>query len=322
MKKISKKEKIIILIAIIVIFVIIGVIVGANVINRNLENTKYESANYDSNNRNLIPEYIKEGITLGGVTGTLKDLDTSDATATAEDIAEGKTAYVDGKKIVGTRKESVEVSETEEYSGYYADIDGDGTVDGIIFADLAREKSGQWSNSWGIYKISKATNLKKYEISERNYDGPFGTKDVIKSTSAGNDRFYVMDLTDFGYNTWYDSSFFDYVDLITDDSVNDFGQGKSKTAKALAECPYEGFWKLIREEVSEGWFVPSKSEWAAFAVNLNINLKNYSEFGLNDKYWAASASTTSHAHIADFSNGYISYDNFKNRNSTRLCTTF
>ena len=47
----------------------------------------------------FLSEYIKEGITLGGVTGTLKDLDTSDATATAEDILEGKVAYARGKII-------------------------------------------------------------------------------------------------------------------------------------------------------------------------------------------------------------------------------
>ena len=47
----------------------------------------------------FLSEYIKEGITLGGVTGTLKDLDTSDATATAEDILEGKVAYARGERI-------------------------------------------------------------------------------------------------------------------------------------------------------------------------------------------------------------------------------
>lgn len=29
------------------------------------------------------------------------------------------------------------ISKKESYVGYYADIDGDGTVDGVIFADLA-----------------------------------------------------------------------------------------------------------------------------------------------------------------------------------------
>ena len=50
----------------------------------------------------LLPENIKSGIEIYGTTGTLEVLDTSDATATAADIREGETAYVNGEKITGT----------------------------------------------------------------------------------------------------------------------------------------------------------------------------------------------------------------------------
>lgn len=39
-------------------------------------------------------------------TGTYEPLDTSDATATAEDITKGKIAYVNGERIIGTREET------------------------------------------------------------------------------------------------------------------------------------------------------------------------------------------------------------------------
>ena len=47
----------------------------------------------------IIPDNIRVGVTAFGVGGTF----TSDADATAEDILEGKIAYVNGEKIVGTR---------------------------------------------------------------------------------------------------------------------------------------------------------------------------------------------------------------------------
>lgn len=51
----------------------------------------------------IIPDNIKEGVTIFGVTGTHKDgIDTTDADAVELNIDEGKTAYVDGKKITGT----------------------------------------------------------------------------------------------------------------------------------------------------------------------------------------------------------------------------
>ena len=118
MKKLNKNKKLIALISIITIIIIIGVIISANIIKTNIANEKYKSSNENSNNENLIPEYIKKGITLGGVTGTLESLDTSDATAKPEDILFGKTAYVDGKKITGTKitKDVLKIGDYVEYT--------------------------------------------------------------------------------------------------------------------------------------------------------------------------------------------------------------
>ena len=50
----------------------------------------------------LISKNIKRGTTIFNVEGSLEALDTSDADATARDIALGKTAYVKGEKIIGS----------------------------------------------------------------------------------------------------------------------------------------------------------------------------------------------------------------------------
>ena len=49
------------------------------------------------------PENIKEGVTIFGVSGTVSEgIQTSDATATANQILQGATAYVKDEKITGT----------------------------------------------------------------------------------------------------------------------------------------------------------------------------------------------------------------------------
>lgn len=51
----------------------------------------------------IIPENIKSGVQIFNITGALETgIDTSDANATLLDIAENKTAYVNGEKIIGT----------------------------------------------------------------------------------------------------------------------------------------------------------------------------------------------------------------------------
>lgn len=62
-------------------------------------------------NANLKPENLKAGVTCLGVEGTMNSgIDTSDATATINDIAQDKTAYVNGEKITGTLKKLFELS--------------------------------------------------------------------------------------------------------------------------------------------------------------------------------------------------------------------
>ena len=103
MKKLSKMQKLIGLIAILIVAIIIAIVITTSIIKNNnqvaSEGYSGTTANADSS---LISNYILNGITIGGITGKMDVLDTSDATATAEEITWKKTAYVDGQKITGT----------------------------------------------------------------------------------------------------------------------------------------------------------------------------------------------------------------------------
>ena len=56
----------------------------------------------EDKNTNLKPENLRAGVTCLGIEGVMEaGVDTSDADATGEDIANGKTAYVNGEKITG-----------------------------------------------------------------------------------------------------------------------------------------------------------------------------------------------------------------------------
>ena len=168
--------------------------------------------------------------------------------------------------------------------GYYADVDGNGTVDGIIFEDFKKGGSGSWGGN--SYTISIVSSTKSYYISKVNYNGPFGTRNVLSPTGSGNARFYVMALNDYNGGTTYT-----------------FTNAKSIT--------------------SGSWSTPSKNEWEAFAVELGITSSNYGSKGLSDTYWSSSAGSGLSGGCIAFGYGRVYNNNYSQEwYPVRLAMTF
>ena len=217
-----------------------------------------------------------------------------------------------------------EIGTEESYVGYYADVDGDEEVDGVIYVDLAdtENTSGQWNgNDRSNYEYTPVTEgLKKYKVSEETYSGFGGQweKPIITEIqgSGEKDRFYVMALEDFkgngGENSycWYDAAY-GKLDNYIDTDVNDFGKGKENTDAMIAKWNSEGYgakddnstdrdmWGIIQEADKNGkkwdlnkWFVPSRAEWSAFGdfayTDMGVTTGNYGNFGLSAYYWSSS----------------------------------
>ena len=126
----------------------------------------------------------------------------------------------------------------------------------------------------------------------------------------------------------------------------DFEKGKENTEKMIDrmknhsdtskysveyEEPTTGtnadIWNIIEDKVKEGWFVPSKAEWAAFASYLNTpktsaETNYYVNYGLNNWYWSSSQNNIKRAWIVDFTNGFMYFGTVGTTYSLRLCTTF
>ena len=89
--------------------------------NINEADSAYGWNTYQYKDKNITPENIKFGVNINGVTGTfMGGIDTSDATATANDILQGKTAYVGREKIEGV----IETYADEFENGEIINLDG------------------------------------------------------------------------------------------------------------------------------------------------------------------------------------------------------
>ena len=200
-------------------------------------------------------------------------------------------------------------------------------------------------DSNGVYTIPTETNLKKYYIKGEYTDEHFGTGKVIAPVEETNvnDRFYVMALEDVnsGINyCWYDAAF-GKLDKLVGHSDNDFGKGRENTEYVNSkwndqslpwgvhnnnEYGYIDMLEVIQDEIADGWFVPSKSEWSVFGKMFNITNDNYDDtYGLNSDYWSSSQEYEDFAYRADFNSfGYfgIYASGVGADHSVRLATTF
>ena len=226
-------------------------------------------------------------VTVSGNTIIVKSVGAGSATITVKSASntnynEKTAAYAVTVKIP-TFTESSGV-------GYYADVDGNGTVDGIIYADRKIGASGNWqlstaSYNSGKYTISTISGTKNYNISQSNYNGIFGTRDVLSPAGTGNERFYIMSLADVSTQTY---------------NFND--------AQKLS---------------GNDWKVPGRNEWAAFGGQLNITNANCQEYGLQQNYWTSTEYTETNMWFADFKSCIMDcYGTAYKKCYVRLCRTF
>ena len=199
MKKTNKRAKIITVIAIVTVIIIAAILIITNVIKNNNVNNESYLATANANSE-LVANYIKKGITIGGITGTLESLNTSDATATPEDIVLGKTAYVDGKKITGT-KITREILKIGDYVEYTPDTSSSYTLTSTVSGHSSNQTITQESFKWRILSVNndgtvdlisdKATEQQVYLYGELGYNNGVLILNDICSKLYGNSELNV-----------------------------------------------------------------------------------------------------------------------------------
>ena len=224
------------------------------------------------------------------------------------------------------------------YIGCYVDLDeATEGPEGIIFADLAYPTSGTYWNITYSYPAQDVT-FKTYKTTGTKVSKfAFEENDVIEiENNTGEPRFYVMALDDVdtAKHYWYYRAYSEGMSDYSTYTSTSFGKGPENTTKMLAkwneevygtrattENPINGktdMWGLI----PDGWFVPSKDEWVAFAKTFSITTSNYDDLGLRNSFWSSSQNTTNYAweayfNYADMCNSIVCNDKY-----VRLCTTF
>lgn len=133
----------------------------------------------------ITPEKIIEGNTILGVVGTgTTGVDTSDATAAADNIEEGKTAYVNGEKIEGTLSVETQIGTIASSVELNSDF-GIVNLKAEVMSDLIAREGAEVLMSATEEQVATAANITSEQIVEGNTI--LGVKGTIKSLDITND---------------------------------------------------------------------------------------------------------------------------------------
>ena len=184
----KKRRKIIVVISIIVLVILIISFIAMRVTNVGIFSSNARNANGGAIN----PEDIKKGVTIAGATGKLEELDTSDATATPEDILAGKTAYVKGQKITGTATRPLNVETSYTTDSITIKVNSDDLGDNITYEYFINGESKEKTQNKEYTTGITLENKNPYVPSGFTHtEGTVDTGYVIKDTSLGNEFVWI-----------------------------------------------------------------------------------------------------------------------------------
>lgn len=128
---------------------------------------------------------VPEGFAEGGIIKAIDLASQTVADATASDIAEGKTAWVNGELITGN-KTGIETASKTLTAQFYADTNGSGRTVTLDF-------SSYFSEILGVRSLTMGTGF--YGIQSISISG---TKVTIRATHDGNEGYYPLGATVWG----------------------------------------------------------------------------------------------------------------------------
>ena len=302
-------------------------------------------------------EATQDGTYTLKVTGTNGD-GTRSKTQT---IVIGNLNVLAGSTILRSKAPKISVNGLK-YADLDNDGEADGIIVADLMADPTKDVgTGKtyaggnpvWNDGRGSFSYTKKSEseLNTYETENENYTytggGSSATGTLIKCTdkTKNSPRYYIISLGDYdtNYHCWYYNAYYydkdgdgtkDYMYDYKNDTKEDFGAGINNTNNMITAWnnkkygeqnggSYTDIWGVVQDKVKEGWFVPSRAEWTAFASYLNTSkTSSYVNYGLSAWYWSSSQFSTYHACSICFDSHSVLNDFVSDDHSVRLASTF
>ena len=301
-------------------------------------NNKYKEENNMRKNKKIITILLVMFMILGiGVTKAVAD----EYLYRYKLVELDTTANIANEPIIGGKNYNLLMSIADEnYVGYYADVDNNDTIDGLIFFDYVQgADTTPGFLGAGVNVTSKnREDLATYALKTVN-----GVDNVVVKTGDGDDRFYVIglqnvkpaseDSTAYWYYSAYANKISDYAGLTS----TAFGSGKSNTETMKALWDEEAYGAKNNRDIftieTGDWFIPSKDEWSVLGSNLkkvagskdaykSMNFPSGAKIGFSYNYWSSSIYGATYAWGTYFGLSSMYGINFNDTSYVRLASTF